>query len=309
MSGEPPEPTEPEAAMVPPQEGEPWDLSPQEPAPALPLMSGSDRWLRAVAAIGGMMGIFVFYSLAQVGLIALLPDDFRLALVIAQVGCLLLPALGMMQVMRAMGLAPLSLPRRRPRPAVALGVVTWTSGLALVSLGLVAGLLALAAPDLFERLLRYNEQMFEPLFRMDSPADAWEIVLVLSLVPAVCEEVLFRGFLQGMLRGVVSPRWAIGISAVLFALVHVEPVGFAGRVIIGVGLGIALERTGSLLLPMAGHAFHNLVVVLLFPWDAPTTVPLPHEAVVLLVVSVPAISVAGFLWWRALRALPAPGVP
>lgn len=273
------------------------------PAPP-PGPSAQDRALLVAAGLGGGLGVFVFYSLMQLLLATALTDRLRLALVLAQVGGLFVPTLAFLAAARQLGVLPAARPPRQPRPGLALGVALWTSGFALCVMGLVTSALALLAPKALEAMMRFGMEMYEPLFRVGSPADVWAILAVVTIVPAACEELLFRGGIQRILRGALSPAWAIGITSLLFALVHLEPLGLVSRFILAVGLGIAYERTGSLRLSMFGHALHNLVTVLLFPWEGEPVLPMRHEAAVALAALVPGAAIAGFLWWRTLRALP-----
>ena len=84
----------------------------------------------------------------------------------------------------------------------------------------------------------------------------WLIVMI-TLVGPVAEEVFFRGLLYGWLRVRWGIRPALGLSAALFALLHGDPVAFVP--ILGLGLLFAwvYERTGSLLAPVAIHVLHN----------------------------------------------------
>src|SRR5262249_55491099 len=89
-------------------------------------------------------------------------------------------------------------------------------------------------------------------------------ILAFALVPAVCEEILFRGFLQsGLARVVERPAGVAAASSLVFALFHLDPWRFSG--ILGLGLFLAWLRlaTGSLWAPMAAHAASNIFSIAL----------------------------------------------
>lgn len=95
------------------------------------------------------------------------------------------------------------------------------------------------------------------------PADPWLWALVAAvvlLVPMV-EEVLFRGAIQGCLRGMTRSPWvAIVLASVVFGAMHIgaaEGVAIPGLIVFGTGLGIVYERSGSLLAPMVMHGLFN----------------------------------------------------
>jgi hypothetical protein len=90
----------------------------------------------------------------------------------------------------------------------------------------------------------------------------WLLLLVISIVPAVCEEVTFRG---GLLSGLIarrSPRWAIGLSSLVFAVYHLDPVRFPGVLLLGGVYGWLAWRTGSIWPSMLAHAINNGVGVI-----------------------------------------------
>lgn len=83
--------------------------------------------------------------------------------------------------------------------------------------------------------------------------------LVLAIVPAIGEELLFRGILmrfaaKRMKRSIAFP---ILITATLFALMHWNIIGFVSLLIAGVLLGLLYYLTGSLLLAIWGHLIVN----------------------------------------------------
>ena len=71
-------------------------------------------------------------------------------------------------------------------------------------------------------------------------------LIVFALTPAICEELLFRGFLQQQLGKSVSPHVAILISAFVFSFIHLQFYGFFSRMLLGMLLGYFLLFSGSL---------------------------------------------------------------
>jgi sodium transport system permease protein len=95
------------------------------------------------------------------------------------------------------------------------------------------------------------------------------IVAAVAVVPAVVEELFFRGYLQSALLGVLRPRSAILASAALFALFHVilgsvlAVERFVPSLLLGILLGWVCWRTGSVWPGVLLHALHNGCVALL----------------------------------------------
>ena len=98
---------------------------------------------------------------------------------------------------------------------------------------------------------------------LNSPRDIWFWVLAAGVIfgAAICEEAAYREFLQGAFRGWgVGPWPAIGITSVIFALVHwdaVSPHALLALFTLALGLGWAREKTGTLIAPIIMHMLFN----------------------------------------------------
>lgn len=73
------------------------------------------------------------------------------------------------------------------------------------------------------------------------------------------EEVFFRGFLHGSLRGRMGFLAAAGISSLAFAVFHVSPFLILLMVFVGFALAWLFERRGSLLATIGAHAMFNVI--------------------------------------------------
>jgi len=141
-------------------------------------------------------------------------------------------------------LVPVRWPGWRPLGLGVLGVGA-TLGFAV----LVTGLQQLVWPlDPFWSDL--VEQTFAPM------AAGWTLLL-LSLLPGVCEELLFRGAVLGLLRKCMGSGPAIVVQAVVFAVAHLY--GFRWLPTFGVGLatGWLTVKTRSLWPAIVLHTLHN----------------------------------------------------
>lgn len=97
-----------------------------------------------------------------------------------------------------------------------------------------------------------------------APAGSFVLALVcLALLPAVAEELFFRGYLQTRLRARLGPRWAIGLSSALFGLFHMDLRQGLYAAAAGLLLGLLAERFGHLGVPILAHGTNNLVGLLL----------------------------------------------
>lgn len=83
----------------------------------------------------------------------------------------------------------------------------------------------------------------------------------ISLVPAVCEELAFRGVIQSSLEHVFDKREALIIQAALFSVLHLSPVIFPSHFLMGLCFGYVRRRSGSLYPSMVLHASWNALVL------------------------------------------------
>jgi membrane protease YdiL (CAAX protease family) len=87
-------------------------------------------------------------------------------------------------------------------------------------------------------------------------------MLVIALIPAVSEELLFRGYLQRVLCSwTKKPHVAILISAAAFSALHIQLEGFIPRFLLGALFGYLFYWSGSLWLPIAAHFTNNAATV------------------------------------------------
>ncbi len=103
---------------------------------------------------------------------------------------------------------------------------------------------------------------------------AMSVVLV-ALLPAVSEELFFRGTLMPLVKRCTG-SWHVAIvgSAAIFSLMHLDAEGFLPRFIMGGILGVLLYMTKKLWVPMLFHFTNNLFVVINVIWSDESTVEL-----------------------------------
>ena len=89
--------------------------------------------------------------------------------------------------------------------------------------------------------------------------------LVIGLLAPIAEEIVFRGaILKSLLDTRMSAGAAITVSAVLFALIHFNPIQMPHAFMVGLLLGWMYQRTGSILPSVAFHWVNNSVAYVLY---------------------------------------------
>ncbi len=83
-------------------------------------------------------------------------------------------------------------------------------------------------------------------------------MIIIALLPAIFEEVFFRGGIQNILtRWFKGPWIAIIITSIIFSSVHISYYGFLVRAVLGVFLGLIFYYSGSLWLSILFHFLYN----------------------------------------------------
>ncbi|MBN4072172.1 CPBP family intramembrane metalloprotease [Flavobacteriales bacterium AH-315-E23] len=103
----------------------------------------------------------------------------------------------------------------------------------------------------------------EKFLIMDSTGDLVVNLLMIAILPAIGEELLFRGVIQRILISwTKNIHWGVWISAILFSAMHMQFYGFLPRMMLGVLFGYLFVWSGSLLLPMFCHLINNGAAVI-----------------------------------------------
>ena len=116
-----------------------------------------------------------------------------------------------------------------------------------------------------EEMMRQMEEsaklMTEQFLNTSSVGMMFVNLFVMALLPAVGEEMMFRGWLQRVLGKSVSCHTAIWVAAFVFSAIHFQFYGFIPRMLIGAALGYLYYYTGSLWAPIVAHFTNNAAAV------------------------------------------------
>lgn len=152
---------------------------------------------------------------------------------------------------------------RRAPDGATLG---WAVLLMLASLPLVLFLYninkMIPLPEAFRMMENETEEALKALLRMNSAGELFANLLLLALLPAVGEELVFRGVLQRQLMRRMNDPWAaILLAAAIFSFIHFQFEGFLPRWVLGILLGWLYWRTGNFWVPVAAHFANNALQV------------------------------------------------
>lgn len=153
---------------------------------------------------------------------------------------------------------------------------------------LIAPLLALSVMPFNSQIIEWNKNMKLPSFL--SEMEIWMqqqelkleklteflvtftglhelavALLVICVIAAVGEEILFRGVVQRLfMRSWTNPHLAIWIAAIIFSAIHFQFYGFFPRVLLGALFGYIYYWTGNLWFAILAHFANNAITVVLY---------------------------------------------
>ena len=130
-------------------------------------------------------------------------------------------------------------------------------------------------------------------------------LLIIALIPAVGEELTFRGVLQQGLTRKMNPHAAIILSAAIFSFIHFQFYGFLPRMFLGILLGYMFYITGSLWTSIAMHFVNNgtAVVVYYLNYRGIIDVDVEHfgeaqSAWLVVISAVVTVILIAWSWWK-----------
>jgi len=173
--------------------------------------------------------------------------SMRIGLAMTEVTLILLPAILFVRWKR---LPVADALRWRP---ISLATALLSIAVGITGQGVAAGIAVLSEPLL-------GELPSMPALEPQTVSDLLWVLFIAALLPGLCEETLFRGALQGVLRR--KGRWkGVVITALLFAVYHVAPSMFPHAFFLGIVQGVLVLRTGSTVSDMLAHAANNAMAL------------------------------------------------
>jgi hypothetical protein len=105
-------------------------------------------------------------------------------------------------------------------------------------------------------------ELTELFLKVDGISGLFFNIFMIAVLPAIGEELLFRGVVQRIFtHWTKNSHWGIWIAAILFSALHMQFYGFIPRMLLGALFGYLLLWSGSMWLPIAAHFLNNAVAV------------------------------------------------
>lgn len=234
---------------------------PERPEGLPPLRTGADTWkpwtawlaIAAALAVPLVLGIFAGIGVAAAGGdLEELPPGVLIGLTFAQdVGFILAPLLLATWLATRPTAADFGL-RKPNRVWLAIGLL----------FAVYVGFIVLSGIWVEALGIDQEDTLPDELGVEDSTVNLVLVLILVTVMAPVAEELLFRGYMYRALRNWRGVWPAAIISGIVFGGIHVgsSPIGFVVPLaILGVGLALLYHWTGSLYLPVALHALNNSI--------------------------------------------------
>ncbi len=108
------------------------------------------------------------------------------------------------------------------------------------------------------------EKTYGNLLSAHNFGEALLVITVVAIVPAICEETMFRGFIQKSFEFRMKPIWAALITAIFFGIYHFNPYGMIPLIILGFYFGFSAYMSNSILVPMSLHFTNNFIAIMAY---------------------------------------------
>lgn len=173
-------------------------------------------------------------------------EDERLSLIAIQFFVVLLPTIIYIKVKGASLKETLRLKKIRVKHCFLVSIIT----ILLYPLAMLGNIIILILLSLFGEL--QPPQIPTP----NNVVEYFILILIVSLVAGICEEVLFRGFMLSAYEKIGKTK-AIIITSILFGFFHFNLYNLFGPIVLGLVFGYLVFLTDSIFAGIVGHMVNN----------------------------------------------------
>lgn len=196
---------------------------------------------------------FVIYIILTIFVFFPLQGRYQIpGLIITELGILALGAIAGFLIFRFKfsDMIPLKLPKWNQW----LGVIVFSGGFLMVNV-----MINLTLAYFFPKMLSTNDGLNDLMAGIPYIVQ----LLIVAVMPAICEETLHRGFILSSFRRFKNKWVIIAIMGVLFGLFHIQPEKYLATGALGCALTYLMLSTDNFVMPMAFHFLNNGVAITL----------------------------------------------
>ncbi|MFB6455911.1 lysostaphin resistance A-like protein [Chitinophaga sp. Hz27] len=156
-------------------------------------------------------------------------------------------------------------------------------------------------------LQKKNEELIKAVLYMPNLSDLLLNIFFMAVVPAIAEELLFRGVIQRVMINMTRQRWlSVVFTGIIFSSLHAEMLDFLMIALLGIVLGAVYLLTNNLWLAILVHTINNGSMVLtyyLFQHGKITTDP-TKETHMPIYLGLASVAVTVGLFWALSKRSP-----
>ena len=135
--------------------------------------------------------------------------------------------------------------------------------------------LSLLSGFLLTRIFPESTEKLDQSFQVLLEAPLFLLILVIAVMPALGEELFFRGLLFCSWKKHLGPVWGILLSSLIFGAFHLSLVKLIPTALLGACFAYITYRSGSILIGMLLHFINNLLSLLSLKYPQQTAEILP----------------------------------
>lgn len=140
---------------------------------------------------------------------------------------------------------------------VSSGVYLWAA-LGIIPVGILSAFMLWPLMKAMPWLVSEELEFLVRLSRFSTPGIYLFYALALSVGPALSEELAFRGLILQGLRTSLGAGGAVALTALLFGVIHLDPLQGLSAFFSGLYLGYLTVRSGSIYPAVVAHGVNNL---------------------------------------------------
>jgi membrane protease YdiL (CAAX protease family) len=224
-------------------------------------------------AVISLLGLFFLYQFVGGGITLFIVGGSitvdtvmvaRVATMAAQFLFLLLPTLFLVKLQH--GVFSRSLRWRKPTLAEVILSFLGMIALLQVAEGYLYFQDKIPIPESIAPFVEMMKKMIEETYRIlvesHSAGELVFVIVVVSLTPAICEEVLFRGLVQKNFSLGTNPVRGFVITGIIFGLYHFNPFQAVPLIGLGIYFSFLQYRSQTLIIPIIAHFVNNTFSVI-----------------------------------------------
>ncbi|MBI3765814.1 MAG: CPBP family intramembrane metalloprotease [Ignavibacteriales bacterium] len=113
-----------------------------------------------------------------------------------------------------------------------------------------------------DKLKDLIEGIYKTLVSSSSVSELVGVIVIIALIPAISEELFFRGLVQRNFEKGLTPIRGVMLTGIIFGAYHLNPFAFVPLAVLGMYLGFLTMRADSIWVSIAAHFYNNLFACL-----------------------------------------------